>query len=117
VSKETGLRNADTVGFWSMEATEGFQATNSGRLIPKEKLHQSGTASLENGARAVLHDFVGVTNCTLGPTASSRQFKPFMDFSSAPDKRIYRNWDIANNYVISRNVTEFDRSGEVLKPN
>jgi hypothetical protein len=117
VSKETGLRNADTVGFWSMEATEGFQATNSGRVIPKEKLHQSGTAALKSGAPAVLHDFVGVTNCTLGPTASSRQFKPFMDFRSAPDKRIYRNWDTANNYVISRDATEFDRSGDVLKPN
>jgi hypothetical protein len=116
-SKEAGFQNADSVGFWSMEVTEGFQAANSGRILPKERLHQTGTATLKSGAPVVLHEFVGVTNCALGETASSRQFKPFMDFRSPQDKKTYRNWDSANNYTISRDVTEFDRSGDVLKTN
>jgi hypothetical protein len=57
-----------------------------------------------------------MTNCVMGPTNAYRQFKPFMDFRSDPDKRIYRNWDLANNYTISGAVTEFDRSAEILKP-
>lgn len=116
-SKEAGVKNAEAVGFWSMEQTEGFQASNSGRVLSKDRLRQTGTATLKNGAPAVLHEFVGVSNCTLGETASHRQFKPFMDFRSTPDKKIFRNWDFANNYTISRDVTEFDRSGDVLKAN
>ena len=30
--------------------------------------------------------------------------------------RIFRNWDLAANYRISRTITQFDRSGDVLRP-
>jgi hypothetical protein len=116
-SKEAGVNNAEAVGFWSMEETDGFQATNSGRVLSKDRLRQTGTATLKSGAPAILHEFVGIANCALGETASRRQFKPFMDFRSPPDKKIFRNWDFANNHMISRDQTEFDRSGDVLKAN
>ena len=29
---------------------------------------------------------------------------------------IFRNWDLAPNYRISRAVPQFDRSGDVLRP-
>src|SRR5688572_2293287 len=101
-----------------MVGTEGFETPNTGRVLTKEALHghESGTATLKSGAVAVLHEFVGLTNCAVGPTTAYRQFKPFMDFRSDLDKRMYRDWDLANNYTIGGTITQFDRSADVLKP-
>jgi hypothetical protein len=117
-SKKDGLKNAAAAGFWSMDATDGFQGASSEQSFTRDALtkNEVGPATFKNGAAAVLHQFVGMTNCVMGPTNAYRQFKPFMDFRSDPDKRIYRNWDLANNYTISGAVTEFDRSAEILKP-
>jgi hypothetical protein len=38
-----------------------------------------------------------------------------MDFGGGVDERIFRNWDLASNYRISRTVTHFDRSGNVFR--
>ena len=117
-SKQDGLKGAADIGFWSMVGTEGFQAPNTGRMLTKEALqgHERGTATLKSGAAAVLHEFIGMTNCVAGPATANRQFKPFMDFRSDADKRIYRDWDLANNYTIGGTITQFDRSADVLKP-
>ncbi len=45
----------------------------------------------------------------------SRLFKPYMQFENSADGRIYRNWDLASNYLISRTVPGFDRTGDVLR--
>jgi hypothetical protein len=39
-----------------------------------------------------------------------------MQFDNAADGNIYRNWDLAQNYRISRAVQQFDRSADVLAP-
>jgi hypothetical protein len=39
-----------------------------------------------------------------------------MQFDNAADGNIYRNWDLAQNYRISRAVPQFDRSADVLAP-
>jgi hypothetical protein len=39
-----------------------------------------------------------------------------MQFEGAADGRIFRNWDLAENYRISAAITQFDRSGDVLRP-
>jgi len=59
-------------------------------------------ARLTNGAPALLHEFVGVANCPVGQGSFDRLFKPYMQFENAPDGKIYRNWDVAQNYRISR---------------
>jgi hypothetical protein len=117
-SKKDGLKNAAAAGFWSMDATEGVQGANSEQSFSREALKKNevGAATFKNGAAAVLHQFIGMTNCAMAPTNAARQFKPFMDFRSDPDKRIYRNWDMANNYTISGAIPGFDRSGDILKP-
>jgi hypothetical protein len=117
-SKDTGLANSTGIGFWSAQATEGNQAAeNSGRFVPKAQLKAVGTAKLKNGAPATLHEFVGVANCPAGDgVVLSRLFKPYMQFEGAADGRIFRNWDIAQNYRISPTITSLDRSGEVLQP-
>ena len=84
---------------------------------PRAALKPTGSATLRNGAPATLHEFVGVTNCPMGPGSSmARLFKPYMQFEGAPDGRIFRNWDLGENYRVSRTVTQFDRSADVLRP-
>ena len=49
-------------------------------------------------------------------TTRGRIFKPYMQFRApAPDGRIFRNWDIAEDYRISGTVRQFDRSRDVLR--
>jgi hypothetical protein len=116
-SKDTGLVNSSGIGFWSASVTNGnITAEDSGRFIPKVQLKSSGSATLLNGAPATLHDFVGVTNCQGGgPELPGRLFKPYMQFEGAADGKIFRNWDLASNYLINSTVTQFDRSGDVLR--
>jgi hypothetical protein len=38
-----------------------------------------------------------------------------MQFENSADGRIFRNWDLAENYRISATVTQFDRSAQVLQ--
>lgn len=112
----TGLQNSVGIGFWSSQALAGNQAAeDSGRLIPKAQLKVVGDAVLKNGAPATLHEFVGVANCSGGgPQEVDRLFKPYMQFEGA-DQTIFRNWDLASNYLISRAVPQFDRSSDVLR--
>lgn len=116
--KDTGLANSTGIGFWSAQVAAGNQAAeDSGRFVPKARLKAVGTATLVNGATATLHEFVGVANCPAGGgVVMSRLFKPYMQFEGAADGRIFRNWDLAQNYRISPGITSFDRSGDVLRP-
>jgi hypothetical protein len=117
VSKNTGLADASGIGFWSAMAADGNQAPeNSGRFIAPAQLKSVGTATLKNGAAATLHEFVGISNCPIGANGSmSRLFKPYMQFENAPNGDIHRNWDVAENYRISRTILQFDRSNDVLE--
>jgi hypothetical protein len=115
-SKQTGLANATGIGWYAAEATAGSQAMTSGRFVAKDQLKQTGPATLKNGAPALLHEFIGVVNCPAGQGSLDRLFKPYMQFENAPDGKIYRNWDLAENYRISRAFPQFDRSGDVLAP-
>jgi hypothetical protein len=115
-SKQTGLANAAGIGWYSAEATAGSQAMSSGRFVPKNELKQIGVARLKSGAPVLLHEFVGVANCPVGEGSFDRLFKPYMQFDNAADGNIYRNWDLAQNYRISRAVPQFDRSADVLAP-
>ena len=74
-----------------------------------------GQATLRNGAPATLHEFVGVANCPAGGATFGRLFKPYMQFAGAADGRIFRNWDLAENYRISPATPAFDRSNDVLR--
>jgi len=116
-AKNDGLQNAAGIGFWSSQAFAGNQAAeDSGRFVPKAQLVSVGVGTLKNGAAATLYEFVGVVNCPTGDAADvARLFKPYMQFEGAADGRIYRNWDIASNYQISRAVPSFDRAGDVLR--
>lgn len=115
-SKDTGLANSTGIGFYSAPITGGnLAAENSGLFVPKEQLKATGKGVLLSGAPATLHDFVGVANCAMpGAEAAGRIFKPYMQFGGA-DERVYRNWDVAENYRITPTVTQFDRSGDVLR--
>ncbi len=117
-SKDTGLANASGIGFWSAGATAGNRENHdAGRFIATTQLERSGAATLSNGAAAVLHDFVGLVDCGAGDGPPlDRLFKPYMQFEGAADGKIFRNWDLAANYRISRAITQFDRSGDVLRP-
>jgi hypothetical protein len=110
------LANTSGIGFYSSAVTAGaIAAQNAGRFVPKGRLKTSGTATLRSGEPATLHDFVGVTNCVgAGPEAPGRIFKPYMQFEG--DGKVFRNWDLAENYRITPTVTQFDRSGDVLRP-
>ena len=115
-SKTSGLDNSNGIGFWSAQVADGNQAAeNSGRFVPKDRLKAVGLATLRNGAPATLHEFVGVTNCTAGGATFGRLFKPYMQFPGAADGRIFRNWDMAENYRISPATPAFDRSKDVLR--
>jgi hypothetical protein len=116
-SKNSGLTNSSGIGFWSTQAAGGNQAADdSGRFVPKGQLKAVRTATLLSGDGATLHEFVGVANCSVGGSDTlSRLFKPYMQFEGAGDGRIFRNWDRASNYRISRAIPGFDRSADVLR--
>lgn len=116
--KDAGLANATGIGFYSAQAATGSQANDDvGLFVPKSRLKPIGTAAFLNGETATLHEFVGVANCQAGGSgALSRLFKPYMEFIGANDGRMFRNWDLAANYRVGGDVTQFDRSGDVLRP-
>ena len=116
-SKDDGLRNATGIGFWATQALAGDQAAGDmGRFVPRAGLVSVGRGTLKDGAAATLFEFVAVVNCRAG-NAGAREtlFKPYMQFENAGDGRIYRNWDVAQNYRITDQVTNFDRTGDVLQ--
>jgi hypothetical protein len=116
-SKDDGLRNATGIGFWTTQALAGDQAAGDmGRFVPRAGLVSVGRGTLKDGAAATLFEFVAVVNCRAG-NAGAREtlFKPYMQFENAGDGRIYRNWDVAQNYRITDQVTHFDRTGDVLQ--
>jgi hypothetical protein len=117
-SKDGGVANASGIGFWSAQEAQGAVAPeNSGRFVLKADFKSVGTAVLRNGAAATLHEFVGLVNCPLGGgVVAGRLFKPYMQFEGGADGRVFRNWDLAQNYRISPTITGFDRSGDVLRP-
>jgi hypothetical protein len=117
-SRSGAVATTSGIGFWSAQAADGNQTPeDSGRFVPKDQLKMVGTATLLTGAPATLHEFVGIANCpATGTTSFSRLFKPYMQFEGAADGRIFRNWDLAANYRISRDITQFDRSAELLRP-
>ena len=114
--RNDGLQNAAGVGFWSSQSLAGNQAAEDlGRFIPKAQLVTVGTGTLKTGAPATLLEFVGVVNCPRSDADLAKLFKPYMQFEGTADGRIYRNWDIASNYLISREVPSFDRADDVLR--
>jgi hypothetical protein len=116
-AKTAALQNASGVGFWSSQQTGGnLAADDTGRFIAKAQLASVGTGTLKDGSPATLLEFVGVVNCEIGGgTDVARLFKPYMQFEGGADRRIYRNWDFASNHLISHDVPDFDRSGDVLR--
>ncbi len=115
--KNDGLRNATGIGFYSSQALAGNQAAeDSGRFVPSANLTPVGNGELKDGAAATLFEFVAVVNCSASNAAdTSTLFKPYMQFETAADGTLFRNWDIAGNYVINRQVPSFDRSPDVLR--
>ena len=89
-----------------------------GLFVPTDRLKPVGTATLRNGEQATLHEFVGVANCPAGGAgALSRLFKPYMEFDAGERRKdLFHNWDLASNYRIGADVTQFDRSSDVLRP-
>ena len=115
-SKQAGLAASTGIGWYAADATASDQAMTSGRLVTTGELKQVGAGQLKVGGAAVLNQFVGVANCTVGQGSYDKVFKPFMQFENSPDGRIFRNWDRAQNYRISRAAPKFDRTAAVLAP-
>jgi hypothetical protein len=116
--KNAGVADSEGIGFWSSYALAGNQAAeNSGRFTPKQALKPVGTGTLLDGERATLYEFVGIANCPAsGADKAVRLFKPYMEFEAPDTLALYRNWDRAANYAIGGDVTQFDRSADVLQP-
>ncbi|MEA2757785.1 MAG: hypothetical protein QOH65_398 [Methylobacteriaceae bacterium] len=117
-SRNATLPAATGIGFWSSQAVgANLAAEDSGRFSEKPNLKQVGTATLANGDPAILHQFVGVSNCMIqGTDRLTRLFKPYMRFDDTANGRIVQNWDVSLNYQIQGPDTQFDHSGQVLRP-
>jgi hypothetical protein len=114
VSKNGAVAGADGIGFYYRgNGIEGF------RFVPRSKLKKIGEVTLKNGEAATLHQFIGLANCWQGTISSSfaarYRFKPFMQFTAGDTGHVYRNWDEADDYVISASHDRFDRSAELLR--
>jgi hypothetical protein len=117
-SNGAGLANSTGIGFWSASVTGGnITAEDSGRFVPKAQLKATGTATFRNGANATLHEFAGLTNCSAGAGQEppGRLFKPYMQFEAPAEGKVFRNWDLASNYLINSAIAQFDRSMDVLQ--
>jgi hypothetical protein len=116
-SMDDGLRNATGIGFWMTQALAGDQAAGDmGRFVSRADLVSVGRGTLKGGAAATLFEFVAVVNCKAGTAGTFETlFKPYMQFENTGDGRIFRNWDVAQNYRITTQVTDFDRTADVLQ--
>lgn len=115
-SKTSAVAASTGIGWYAAEATAGSQSMTSGRLVNTGRFKQTGTANLKVGGAGLLHEFVGVANCTVDQSSADRLFKPYLQFENAADGNIYRNWDRSPNYRLSRTAPQFDRSAQVLAP-
>jgi hypothetical protein len=115
-SKQSGIAAATGIGWYAADTVAGSQAMTSGSFVRSGELKSAGTGVLKGGAPAVFHVFSGVANCSVGQGSFSKLFKPYMQFENSPDGKIYRNWDVAPNYAISRAAPQFDNSATVLGP-
>jgi hypothetical protein len=116
-SKAAGLVASTGIGWYAADATPSSQAMTTGRFVPSGRLQGTGAATLKGGAPAVLHDFVALASCSAdAQTTRDLLFKPYMQFENSPDGKVFRNWDLARNYRIGRDVPRFDRSADVLAP-
>jgi hypothetical protein len=117
-SRNAAWPTASGVGFWSSQAVgANVAADDSGHFTDKGSMKQTGAATLANGDPASLHQFVGVSNCGLPDTDRvTRLFKPYMRFEDATNGPTFQNWDVSANYVIKGPETQFDRSGQILRP-
>jgi hypothetical protein len=116
VSKQGAVAATTGIGWYSAGATAGAQAMTSGRFVATGRFKQTGAAQLKGAMPGLLHEFIGVSNCTVEQGSLDRLFKPYMQFENGGDGKIYRNWDRAQNYRISRAFPQFDRSADVLAP-
>jgi len=114
-SKQAALAASTGVGWFAADATAAEQAMTGGRFVKSGAFKQVSTGQLKSGDAAIVNQFVGVANCTVGSGSYDKLFKPFMQFENSPDGRIFRNWDRAGNYRISRAAAQFDRTGDVLR--
>gem|GEM_PF-1412213 len=117
-SKRAGLAASTGIGWYAADATTAEQAMTSGRFVTTGAMKQVGVGQLRSSEPAVLNQFIGVANCSVGTAGGSydKLFKPFMQFENSPDGRTFRNWDRSANYRISRAAPKFDRTGDVLEP-
>jgi outer membrane protein assembly factor BamB len=115
--KNAALDGALGIGFYSADTNEGQFSADHGRRVPAKELKPVGKGTLKNGEPAVLHEFVGISNCEVaGGARTGKQMKPYMDFLGGPPRTIYRNWDpIAGNYAVTSQSAPIDRRGEVLR--
>jgi hypothetical protein len=113
-SKQAALNDASGIGWYAADAAAGSQSMTNGRFVPKAELKPAGTATFRSGAPAVLNQFSAMAGCTVGGGSYDKLFKPFMQFDNAPDGNVYRNWDRAQDYRVSRAFPQFDRSADVL---
>jgi hypothetical protein len=110
------VNDTSGIGWYAADALAGNQSMTNGRFVAKADLKQVGTAQLKSGAPGVLHQFSGVSGCSVGQGSFDKLFKPFMQFDNAPDGNVYRNWDRSQNYRVGRALPAIDRSGDVLGP-
>ena len=102
-SKDAGLDNATGIGFWSAQAADGNQAAGGFRPVRAEGRLKAGgpgdAAQWRAGDAARIRRRGELHRPAARPFG--RLFKPYMQFPGAADGRIFRNWDIAENYRIS----------------
>lgn len=112
------------IGWYAADATAGSQAMTSGRFITPNRLKQVGTGvlteQLGKGVTALIHEYIGVANCTVGDASADKLFKPYMQFDNSPDVT-WRKWDLApwtanQNYRVSRAQPTLDFTTKVLQP-
>ena len=90
---------------------------SSGRFVPKAELKAVGTATLQERRRGRRCTSSSVWRTALPARHRfDRLFKPYMQFEKGADGKIFRNWDLAENYRIAARIPQFDRSGDVLGP-
>jgi hypothetical protein len=114
-SKQPALATSTGIGWYASDATAADQAMTSGRFVPTAELKQVGAGTLKVGGPALLHQFVGVANCTVGAGSYDKVFKPFMQFENSPDGKVFRNWARAQNFRITRAAPTIDNTAQILQ--
>jgi len=108
LTKNIALKSSKGIGFAHGRKSRGQNV----KFITLGSLKKVKSLSLGKGVVGTVHEFVGLSECKIGGSIASYQFRPFLSFST-PGGSNYRSWDKFGYYQIPADRNGFDQTSRI----